>query len=263
MPKITVNDLDINYREEGSGFPLIFIHGLSDDSILWTPLMPEFSEHYRTIALDIRGHGHSEKPDTPYSIQLFSEDLLGFLKKLDIPQAHLLGFSLGGAIAQQFALDHPEKIRSLILLSTFSYNDPDLRDAFEKLRNSLAKGGFPAFFDEAIKLVVTSEFASANVDAISEMKKRSVRINSPTAILHAIDACLDFNVKDRIFQISFPTLIISGRKDVLTPPHLGEQIHRSIKGSKWKIMEGMGHNLLIPEKIPELARIILKFLGYH
>jgi 3-oxoadipate enol-lactonase len=263
MPKITVNGLDINYREEGSGFPIVFIHGLSDDSILWTPLMPEFSKYYWTIAFDVRGHGQSGKPDTPYSIQLFSEDLFELFKKLDIPQAHLLGFSMGGAIAQQFALDYPEKIRSLILLSAFSYNDPDLRDTFKKLRNSLVKGGFPAFFDEVIKLVVTPEFAYANADAISETKKRSVKINSPKAILHAIDACLDFNVRDRIIKISFPTLIISGRKDVFTPYHLGEQIHRSIKGSKWKIMEDVGHNLLIPEKIPELARIILEFLEHY
>jgi len=263
MPKIAVNDIDVNYRQEGAGFPLILIHGLSDDSTLWTPLMPEFSKHCWTIALDIRGHGHSGKPDMPYSIQLFSEDLWGLFKSLEISQAHLLGFSMGGAIAQQFTLDNPEKIRSLILLSTFSHSDPDLRDTFKKLRNSVARGGFQAFFDEAVKLVVTPEFASANADAIAEMKEESVKINSPTAILHAIDACLDFNVKDRISQISLPTLIVSGREDVLTPLHLAEQIHRSMKGSKWKIMEGVGHNLLIPEKTPELAQIILKFLEDH
>jgi len=163
--KISINDININYQEEVAGFPLILIHGLSDDSTLWTPLIQEFSRHYWTIALDVRGHGHSGKPDMPYSIQLFSEDLLGFLEKLNIPQAHLIGLSMGGAIAQQFTLDHPEKIRSLILLSTFSYNDPNLRDTFKRLRSSLVRGGFSAFFDEAVKLVVTSEFASSNTDA--------------------------------------------------------------------------------------------------
>ncbi|MCP8322698.1 MAG: alpha/beta hydrolase [Candidatus Methylarchaceae archaeon HK02M2] len=260
MPKIAVNGIDINYIEEGVGYPLILIHGLSDDSNLWSPLMPEFSKYYRTIALDVRGHGHSGKPDMPYSIQLFSEDLLAFLEKLNIPQAHLLGFSMGGAIAQQFALVYPEKIRSLILLSTFSYNDSNLRNTFKKLRNSLARGGFPAFFDEAIKLVVTPEFASANAVTIAEIKEISIKINSPIAILHAIDACLDFNLKDRVSRISLPTLIISGRQDVFTHPHLGEQIHLSIKGSKWKVMEDVGHNLLIPDKIPELVQIVLEFL---
>ncbi|MCP8310266.1 MAG: alpha/beta hydrolase [Candidatus Methylarchaceae archaeon HK01M] len=263
VPKIIVNNIDINYQEEGAGFPLILIHGLSDDSTLWAPLMPKFSRHYWSIALDVRGHGHSGKPDMPYSIQLFSEDLLGFFEKLEIPQAHLLGLSMGGAIAQQFALDHPEKIRSIILLSAFSYNDSNLQNIFKRLQKSFERDGFSVFFDEVVKLVVSPEFASANADAIAEMKGKSIKINSPTAILHAIDACLDFNVKDRISQISHPTLIISGKEDILTPPQLGEQIHRSIKGSEWKIIEGVGHNLLIPEKIQELAQIILKFLGRH
>ena len=85
-------------------------------------------------------------------------------------------------------------------------------------------------------------------------------INSRVAILHAIDACMNFDVRDRISQISQPTLIISGREDVLTPINLAEQIHLSIKSSEWKIMEGVGHNPLVPNKVPELAEMILEFL---
>jgi len=95
------------------------------------------------------------------------------------------------------------------------------------------------------------------------MKKECVRTNSPAAILRTIDACLNFNVKDRISQISHPTLVISGREDVMSPIHLAEQIHRSIKSSEWKIMEGVGHNLLVPDKVPELTEIILEFLQRH
>ena len=95
MPEISLNDIKINYRIEGAGFPLIFIHGVSDDSMLWSSLIPEFSKHYCTIAFDVRGHGYPSKPDMPYSIKLFSEDLFQFLKKLDICQAHLLGLSMG------------------------------------------------------------------------------------------------------------------------------------------------------------------------
>ncbi len=130
------------------------------------------------------------------------------------------------------------------------------------LRNSIETGGLSAFFDEAVKLVVSSAFASVNADAITEMKTGSVKINSPEAILRAIDACLDFNVKDKISQIRAPTLIISGREDVLTPLDLAEEIHRSVKGSQWRVMDGVGHNLLIPEKIPELTELILGFLGH-
>jgi 3-oxoadipate enol-lactonase len=261
MPKVVVNDIVVNYNEEGKGFPLILIHGLSDDSRLGNPLMPEFSAKYRTIALDVRGHGLSGKPDMQYSIQQFSEDLFRFLKNLDITQAHLLGLSIGGAIAQQLALTHPKKVRSLILLSTFSYNDPDLQDTFKRLRNSLITGGCSTFFDEAVKLTVSSEFAHTHAKEIAEAKEEMVKTNSPTALIHAIDACMEFNVGDKISQISLPTLIISGREDIFTPIHFSEQIHRSIRGSTWKILEGVGHNVLIPENIPELSRLVLDFLA--
>jgi 3-oxoadipate enol-lactonase len=223
-------------------------------------MIPKLSTQYRTIALDLRGHGESEKPDMAYSIQLFSEDLLCFLQELRIINAHVLGLSLGAAVAQQLALDHQERIRSLILLSPFSYNDSNLQENLSTLREAVIIGGLPAFFDAVIKLAVTPDFITANADAIPQMKKECVRMNSRAAILHAIDACMNFDVRDRISQISQPSLVISGREDVLTLIHLAEQIHLSIKSSEWKIMEGVGHNLLAPHKVPELAKIILEFL---
>ncbi|HUV01983.1 MAG TPA: alpha/beta fold hydrolase [Desulfobacteria bacterium] len=261
MPKVAIADIELNYHEEGTGFPLILIHGLSDDARLWTPLIPELSKKYRTIAWDLRGHGRSGKLDMPYSFRQFSDDLFEFLRELDISQTHLLGLSMGGAIAQQFALDHPEKVRSLILLSTFSYTDPDLRETFKRLRNNLIEGGCQAFFDAAVKLTVTPEFASAHADEIATVKEEMVTMNSPTALVHAIDACMGFNVADRLSQLSLPTLIISGREDTFIPLHFSEQIHRSIPGSKWKILDGVAHNVLIPEKIPELSQLVLEFLA--
>jgi 3-oxoadipate enol-lactonase len=193
MPKVGITDIEIHYHEEGAGFPLILLHGLSDDARLWTPLLPYFSENYRTIVLDLRGHGHSGKPDMPYSIQQFSTDLYEVLQELDIAQTHLLGLSLGGVIAhiaQHFALEHPEKVRALALLSTFSYTDPALRATFKQLRNSLIRGGSRAFFDDAVTLTVTPEFAAAHAAELALIKEDMVTVNSAAALVHAIDACL-------------------------------------------------------------------------
>jgi len=262
MPKVLVRDIEVNYQEEGAGFPLVLLHGLNGDSSGWSQMMPEFAKHYQAIAPDARGHGASGKPDLPYSISQFSEDLFAFLQKLKIPQAHLLGLSMGGAIAQQFALDHPEKVRCLILISSFSYIDPHLHEAFSRLRKSLERGGYPAFFDEVVKLAFTPGFVSANTKSIAELKQKRIQINSPVAIGRATDACLAFHLKEEISQISHPTLILSGREDVFTPIHLSEQIHRSIRGSEWKILEGVGHNLYI-EKPTEMAQLVLEFLRRH
>jgi 3-oxoadipate enol-lactonase len=259
MPRISIRDIEVNYEEAGKGTPLVMVHGLNGDLTGWVLIMPEFAKHYRTIALDVRGHGGTGKPDQPYSIKGFSEDLYDFMRKLEIPKAHIFGLSMGGAIAQQLALDHPEMIRSLILASTFSYIDDHARQAFNRLKACLAEGGYPAFFDEVVKLAFTPEYIAANPGPIAELKKKRVAINSPAAIGRATDACLALNLKNQISKINIPTLVVSGRKDVFTPLHLAEQIHRSIRGSEWKILEGVGHNLYI-EKAPELAEAVLEFL---
>ena len=262
MPKVQVRDIEINYQEAGSGFPLILIHGLNGDLTGWVLVMPEFSRHYRTIALDVRGHGGTGKPDEPYSIKGFSEDFHEFMKQLKISKAHILGLSMGGAIAQQFALDHPEMIQSLVLVSTFSYIDAPAHQAFTRLRASLKEGGYPAFFDEVVKLAFTPQYIAANPGPIAELKAKRIAINSPAAIGRATEACLAFNLKDEITRISMPTLIVSGRNDIFTPLHLAEQIHRSIRGSEWKILDGVGHNLYI-EKSPQLVQVVLEFLGKY
>ena len=259
MPKIPVNDIEIHYREQGVGFPLVLLHGLNGDLTGWALVMPELAKHFRTIALDIRGHGESGKPDQPYSIKEFSEDLREFLRRLKIPQANILGLSMGGAIAQQFTLDYPQMVRALVLISTFSYIDEPCRRAFLRLRESLSTGGYPAFFDTVVQLAFTPQYTAANPTAIAELKEKRIRTNSPLAIGRANDACLAFHLKDEIAGIRHPTLVISGREDVFTPIHLAEQIHKAIYHSEWKILEGVGHNLYI-EKASQLTQIVLDFL---
>jgi 3-oxoadipate enol-lactonase len=260
MSKIAVRDIEVNYEEAGKGFPVILVHGLNGDLTGWVLIMPEFSKHYRTVAWDVRGHGGTSKPDQPYSIQGFSEDLHEFLRKLRIPKAHIFGLSMGGAIAQQFAVNHPEMIRSLILVSTFSYIDDHARQVLTRLKTSLGQGGYPAFFDEVVHLAFTPKYIAANPGPIAELKRKRIAVNSPVAIGRATDACLAFNLKDQIAKIVIPTLVVSGREDVFTPIHLAEQIHRSIGGSEWKILEGVGHNLHI-ESAPGLVQAVLDFLS--
>jgi pimeloyl-ACP methyl ester carboxylesterase len=260
---ITANGINIHYIEKGTGPPLILIHGLSDYSVLWIPLLQSFSQYYKTIAPDVRGHGYSSKPDTAYSIKLFSYDLKAFCDVLNIQNCHLVGHSMGAAISQQFAGDCPERVRSLVLLSPINSADQTFATNLMKLQKSITTGGISAFFDEAIKLVVTPEFASANSQALLDAKKICLKTNSPKAILNAIDACLKFDASKVNTKIIQSTLIVSGKLDVFTPVQVAEETQREIEDSELKSVEGVGHNLFIPEKIPELSEIVSGFLCRH
>jgi 3-oxoadipate enol-lactonase len=238
---------------------LVLIHGLNGDLTGWALTIPELAKYFRTLAIDVRGHGESGKPDRPYSIKEFSQDLKEFLSQMQIAQAHILGLSMGGAIAQQFTLDYPQMVMGLILVSTFSQVDDSCRKAFTRLRQALASGGYPSFFDEVVKLAFTPRYVAANPQAIADLKEKRIRTNSPAAIGRATDACLAFSLHDQISRIQHPTLIVSGREDVFTPIHLAEEIHKAIRNSEWIILEGVGHNLYI-ERASEMVAVVLNFL---
>jgi len=257
MPESSVK---LNYIEKGEGFPLILIHGLSDDLRFWAPLIPQFSRNYRTVALDLRGHGSSGKPKGPYFIEQFSRDVYSLLNELNIKKAHFIGFSVGGAVVQDLAVNYPEMVSSIVLMSSFSFVDSKLNETFLKLRESLVGGGFAAFFDEILPLVLIPKLINENKAELEQIKEEKVKTESVESLINTVDACMEFDVKDKISVISKPALIISGKEDVLIPDELAGQAHRIIGGSKRVILENTGHNVLIPENLQFLLELILKFL---
>ena len=123
MPMTRVDSIELYYEEHGSGDPLLLIMGLAADSTAWMFQMPDFAKHYRTIVFDNRGVGRSSKPPGPYSIHQMADDAAGLLEQLEIERAHVVGVSMGGMIAQELALRHPERVRGLVLACT--YPEPD------------------------------------------------------------------------------------------------------------------------------------------
>ena len=115
MPHLQSNGVSLYYEEHGSGEPLLLIMGFTVSSIGWHWNIPAFAQSFRTIAFDNRGVGQSDKPDEPYSMAMFADDTAGLLDGLGIEQAHIFGISMGGMIAQEFALRHPGRVTSLTL----------------------------------------------------------------------------------------------------------------------------------------------------
>ena len=118
--RVDIDGISLHYELEGSGTPLVLTHGLGDDLRFWDPLVARLAAHHAVLRWDVRGFGASAKPAGPYSPALFAADLAALLDALGLDRVHLGGISMGGVIAQRFALDHPSRLRSLILVSTSS-----------------------------------------------------------------------------------------------------------------------------------------------
>ena len=123
MPTVPIRDINVYYEESGSGEPLILIMGLGGDLQAWALQVPALARHFRVITLDNRGAGRTSSPDKPYSIAGMAEDVAGLMDHLGIARANVLGFSMGGYIAQELALRHADKVDKLILLATAPYID--------------------------------------------------------------------------------------------------------------------------------------------
>jgi 3-oxoadipate enol-lactonase len=118
MPTVLVNGIHLYYEVHGQGEPLVIIGGLSIDISEYPLMIKDLASDFQVIAFDNRGAGRTDKPDSPYSIEMMADDTEGLLTSLGISQAHVLGFSMGGRIAIDFTLKHPEQVKSLILVST-------------------------------------------------------------------------------------------------------------------------------------------------
>ncbi len=259
MQILLPGNLNLNYLESGRGHPVVLIHGMGSDHTVWEGLVPLLKDDYQTITVDLRGHGSSSKNPGPYSIELFAEDVYFFLKSQNIDQAHFIGHSMGGLVLQELAVRHPEKFRSLTLISSFACIDPPLKEVLINLKDIIIKEGYKAFFDECLKVANTPGFIRKNRELFSKIRDENAKVCSVSLIVDTINACLNFDNRDSIMNIKTPTLVIAGDEDVFTPTHHGMKIYESIPKSQMKIIAGGCHNLLV-EKPVETYAVIKRFL---
>ena len=142
MAKLRVGDIEMYYVEAGTGAPLVLIMGFGGDHLAWGFQFQAFAERYRVIAFDNRGAGQTDAPDTPYTTGLMAEDVRGLMDALGIERAHVIGVSMGGMIAQELALHHPDRVRSLHLGCTLARPDPYLHAlsaAWREVRTRLSR----------------------------------------------------------------------------------------------------------------------------
>jgi pimeloyl-ACP methyl ester carboxylesterase len=263
MPFVEVNRIRIYYEEYGSGYPLLLIQGLGYPSGMWFMQIPALSRNFRTIVMDNRGVGKSDKPDEEYMVGLMASDAAELLRSLRIPKAHVVGVSLGGYIAQELALNYFELVDRLVLMAT-SCGGPKYLELTKALWNEIAKlAGLPPeqIIRQGMSFAVTEKFYRDFPECI----ERSVGIRMENlqplyAFTRQSAAAMGFDSRDRAHLIRHPTFILAGAQDRVMPLVLTEELAEKIPHARFKIFPHAAH-LLFLEEAETVNRIIVDFLS--
>jgi pimeloyl-ACP methyl ester carboxylesterase len=246
MPYAQTNGIKLYYEERGTGRPLLLIMGITAAGSVWEKHVNYWQQYFTCIIGDNRGVGLSDKPIGPYTTEQMADDYAGLLQQLNIPSAYVVGCSMGSTIAQQLALRHPGKVRSLVLMCTWARCDNLAKAVFEHLKN-IKSGLPPSEFVQFIQLLIYSKKSfDDNVmyeDMLSEQKEANDEPDQQPA--HAMeaqaDACISHNTLDKLPQIGQPTLIIGGEEDIFTPAWMSIEVASAIPGSELHLYPDSGH----------------------
>ncbi len=211
-----VGDVRLAYVERGSGAPLVFIHGLGSSLQDWTPQLDHFAPHYRTVALDLRGHGDSDKPRGRYNMRLFDSDLAGLLEIVDAAPAHIIGLSLGGMVAFQLAVDYPQLVRSLIIVNSAPAVVPqnmNQRWQFKQREWIVRFLGMRRMG----RVLADRLLPETKQQRLHDLFVERWAANEPHAYLSALRAIVDWSVFERLDEIQQPILVVSADQDYTTP----------------------------------------------
>ena len=267
MPKIQVGEVSLNYDVAGKGEPMLMIMGLGASSAVWDPeLVAELARRLRVITFDNRGTGQSDKPDAPYSIEMFADDAAGLLGKLEVPRAHIFGVSMGGMIAQEFALRHPGRTATLTLGCTTAGGARAVPPPLESLKLLTAprEGVAP---EELVRrswpLTYTPKYIAENRARLEAAIARLLKHPTPPfAFQRQLEATYTLKTFERLPQIKAPTLVVTGADDVLIPAKNSEIIAAQIPGAQLHIIAGVGHAFM-DEGRDEFLKVFLPFVKSH
>jgi 3-oxoadipate enol-lactonase len=262
MPHVQVNDIDLFYDIKGAGKPLVLISGFLCDHTYWSILMSPLTKKYQVIRVDNRGIGRSSATDKPYNIPHMADDIAALIRKLGINQAQIIGHSMGGQIAQELVLAHPEIVEKLILISTWAKPDSRLCSIISVWSELAGKIDLELYQKSILPWIYTEEFY--NIPGMIDMLiKMAVNYNFPPlpqTIWHHSQAIIASNTIDRLKYIDCPTQIIVGQEDILTPVKFAYQLSQNMANAELVILEKCGHGILIES--PEiLASTLCQFLN--
>ena len=256
-----VNGQRLYYEVQGEGEPLLCVAGLTCDTLVWIPQVQAFAAAHRTVIFDNRDAGQSSMADGEYEIADMARDALALADHLELDTFHLLGVSMGGAIAQEIALQAPDRIRTLTLAVTFPAGSAYARRLAEVWSARLREISYEQHVDELMLLNHSEGFYDhpEMVEFIRAAMLNNPHPQPPEAFTRQIAACGRHDARHRLGSLSMPTQVIGGEHDILVPVWKSKEIAELVPGSKLTILPGAPHGLSV-ERAEEFNTLVLDFI---
>jgi 3-oxoadipate enol-lactonase len=263
---VHANGQDLYYEIHGDGPPLVLLMGIGYDSSLWTlAQVPALSTQFRVMLVDNRDAGRSSKATSSYEIADLADDLAGLLDALGIPRTHLLGLSMGGMIAQEFALRHPDRLDRLVLAGTGAAPARSAVDPIQIWTWVKANDATGDVFGGQQFVSLFSAAFLRNHPAVqdtAELLASNPYPMSPEAYGRQAAAYLRFDALDRLAAITAPTLVVVGEQDLLTPPWIVRELADAIPDARFEVIRGDGSSHVMPiERADDFNRLVSDFLS--
>lgn len=259
MPTAQVAGVEVAYTRRGNGPPVMLITGLSGRGAEWGPHIDLFARDFDVIVPDHPGSGDSSRPDR-FALSHHAEAMAELLRGLECGPAHIVGSSTGGAIAQLMALDHPEVVRSVSLVSSWARADDFFRHQFAARKEVLERLGPATYASVSALQLFSPEFFRHHYTEIENWHE-AASLGDPEVMAARIDMIVEHDELDRLGDIDTPTLVLVGSEDVCTPPYFSAELADGIPGAEMVVMEG-GH-LIYKEAVGRFLGTISEFLRRH
>jgi pimeloyl-ACP methyl ester carboxylesterase len=246
MPYVQTNGIKLYYEAYGNGDPLLLIMGLTAAGSAWKKHAAYWSNTFRCITTDNRGVGLSDAPHSLYSTEQMADDYAGLLDSLGLENVRVVGCSMGSAIAQQLAIRHPKKVRSLVLMCPWARCDSMAKAIFNNIRNCKECLTPYAFLLYIHLLIYSKRYWDdpENVATLEKDREQAATEQNPQPLAGLIGqaaACITHNALADLKKVKQPALVIGGEKDIFTPQWMAEEVTSALPVSEIHLYEGCGH----------------------
>jgi pimeloyl-ACP methyl ester carboxylesterase len=240
---VSADGVDLWVEQEGDGPDVLFISGLADEGACWVDQVAGLSDRYRITTFDNRGVGRSGMPDGPYAIADFARDTIALMDALGLEQPHVVGSSMGGAIAQELTLAHPDRVRSLVLNGTWCRGDRFLHEVFRNWMWTAQHADSVRDFLVAVNLWCFAPriWNDGTMDGWLDAAEQSPHQQTVEAFCWSTEALIGHDTADRLGAVTVPTLATVGELDLVLPPRFSEAIVERIAGASLLVVPESGH----------------------